>query len=244
MHQQRFEAIEAWLLGTMPGPERERFEADLAQDPGLRAEVDRQRENMLAVELGDLRSAMRAIAADDAPAQRDARAGRPLLLRYAAAVAVLFTVAVWWAARPTADERLFARHYAADPGLPVPMSVPPAGAGVSGDPLFHDAMVAYKLGDHAEARAKWAALLPAAPTNDTLRYYIASAALAQGRAEEALPLLQAVAADGGSAFSAKARWYLFLVHLRSGDTAAMDTMGLDDDPAYGERVRAIKSGRE
>lgn len=240
LHQHRFEAIEAYLIGTMPAPERERFEVEMAHDLRLKAEVDLQRENMLAVELGGLRQNMQAIMQEDslhtggqAPAERSSSPSWTGYLKYAAAIALLVTVSVWWFARPSANERLFAAHFTADPGLPVPMSI-------TNDPVFHDAMVAYKLGDYHEARTKWAVLLADRPANDTLRYYMGSAALAGGSAAGAVPLLQAVASDSTSAFSGKARWYLFLSYLRTGDTAGMAAIGLDDDPVYGERVRAIK----
>ena len=61
------------------------------------------------------------------------------------------------------------------------------------DPVFQDAMVAYKLGDFAEARTKWGNLLQADPGNDTLRFYIANAYVAEGDAKAAIPLFQAVA---------------------------------------------------
>ncbi len=235
LHQHRFETIEAYLLGTMPVAEQERFEAEMTSDTGLKAEVDLQRENMLAVELGGMRSTLRAITNQDVPAHHDrAAAAWTSYLKYAAAIALIVSVAVWWSARPTADERLFAEHFVVDPGLPVPMSI-------SNDPVFHDAMVAYKLGDYEEARSKWSTLLADRPANDTLRYYMGAAALAGGHATDAIPLLQAVSVDSTSSFGTKARWYLFLAYLKAGDRKGMEAIGLDDDPAYGERVREIKS---
>jgi|SRR5690606_14010407 hypothetical protein len=237
LHPTRFETIESYLLGTMPAAERTRFEADMAHDPALQAEVQLQRENMLAVELGGLRASMRSLM-DHA---RPAAPRWSTLLGYAAAIALLVGAVLWTMGRKDPHERLFAEHFVPDPGLPVPMSVPAVRSGITSDPIFHDAMVAYKLGEHAEARTKWTSLLALAPTNDTLRYYIASATLAEGRPHEALPLLRAVAADSTSAFQDKARWYLFLTHLRNGDISALDSIPLDNDPMYGERSRAIKS---
>ena len=52
LRQERFETIEAYLLGTMGDAERLAFEQELASDADLRAEVEAQRENTLAVELG------------------------------------------------------------------------------------------------------------------------------------------------------------------------------------------------
>ncbi|MCW5900279.1 MAG: hypothetical protein KIT10_13510 [Flavobacteriales bacterium] len=233
LNEERFEAIEAYLLETMPLAERERFEQELASDADLRQEVDLMREHILAVELGGFTRAMRTAAEEGRGSDGKRGGGWPGWWRYAAAVAILTAVALWFLLdREPAHERLFAEHYVTDPGLPVPMS--------SGDDeAFHDAMVAFKLGEHDEARSKWMDLLRAAPDNDTLRYYIAQAALAQGDVVGAVPLLGQVAADTTSEFSGKARWYLFLAHLKRGDREAMRALRLEDDVHFGERARAI-----
>lgn len=234
LHQERFEAIESYLLGAMSPDEQRQFEQEMLGDEALRAEVALQQENMLAVELGGLRNTIQAIARGTMVDEHATVTTWPGFMKYAAAAVLLLGVGLWWIARPSTNERLYAEHFSPDPGLPVPMSI-------SNDPVFHDAMVAYKLGDYWEARAKWANLLPSRPASDTLRYYMGSAALAAGDPAQAVPLLQSVAADSASAFNRKARWYLFLSCVRTGDTAGMDATGLDDDPQYGERVRAIKS---
>lgn len=221
--------MEAFLLGTMPAAERTRFEQEMAQDADLRSEVELQRENMLAVELGGMQSSLCGIMDEE---QRQV----PQLwriLKYAAAAALLIAGAAWWFSRPPLNERLYAEYHVADPGLPVPMSA-------TRDPDFQDAMVAYKLGDLEEARAKWSRLLSADPANDTLNYYIASADLSNGDVAASIPYFKAVATDSSSAFHAKARWYLFLAYLHEGRWQDMQALGLEHDPVYGERVRHIE----
>jgi len=230
----RFEAIEAYVLGSMPMDERSAFESEMTKDSALRAEVELQRENTLAVELGAMERTLKAMRAEHAGLAEPGSAGWTNYLKYAAAIAIVLSAALWMLTRPSASERLFAEHYTADPGLPVPMSA-------TDDPAFHDAMVAFKLGDLAEARVKWSTLLQAEPTNDTLRYYIASAALAMDDAAAAIPLFASVAADPTSGFRTKAQWYLFLAYVNAGDIAKAKGMPFDDDPTYGERVREIKA---
>ena len=229
----RFEAIEAYVLGTMAPAARAQFEQQMQSDPALRHEVTMQQEHIRAVELGGLQRTLQGMTTAE-ETRSSGSVGLTRVLRYAAVVALLLGGALWYVLRPSADERLFAEHYVADPGLPVPMSI-------SNDPVFHDAMVAYKLGDYDEARSKWATLLPSRPANDTLRYYMGSAALAGGQPMEAIPLLQAVSADEASFFQHRAQWYLFLAQLYTGDHAAMAGTPLADDAIYGERVRAILS---
>ena len=235
LHKERFEAIEAFLLGTMSPEESHRFEQELAVDASLRDEVELQRENTLAIELAGITRTLQSARAEHREVTTASNGNSwTTYLKYAAMVAVLILGAVWWITRPAENERLFAEYYVEDPGLPVPMSA-------VNDPVFQDAMVAYKLGDYAEARTKWGNLLQREPDNDTLRFYIANTYLAEGDAEAAIQLFQAVANTPSSTFHNKARWYLFLAYLREGRLNELPDTTLVNDPTYGERVRAVRA---
>lgn len=235
LHRERFEAIEAFLLGTMRPEGRERFEQELVADVALRDELELQRENILAVELAGVTRTLKAARAEHREGGAE-HGGRNWYnyLKVAAMVAVLAIGTIWWLGRPTEHERLFAEAYVQDPGLPVPMSA-------VNDPLFQDAMVAYKLGDYEEARTKWGGLLQQEPANDTLQFYIANAYLAEGNAQAAMPLYEAVAEGEASAFQAKARWFLFLAYLHEGRLNELPDTTLLNDPDHGEQVRHIRS---
>lgn len=235
LHKDRFEAIEAYLLGTMDPASRDLFEQEIGTDPTLRDEVELQRENTLAVELAGITRTLHAVRSahhDSAPSSFGGN--WTMYLKYAAMLAVLVLGALWWYGQPAENERLFAEYYVEDPGLPVPMSA-------VGDPVFQDAMVAYKLGDLAEARTKWGNLLQLEPSNDTLLFYIANTYLSEGDAKAAIPLFQAVADAPSSAFHDKARWFLFLAYLHEGRLGELPDTTLVNDPAHGEQVRAIRS---
>ncbi|MBL0128731.1 MAG: hypothetical protein IPP83_15020 [Flavobacteriales bacterium] len=236
----RFERIEAYVLGSMSVDEHALFEQELASDPALKAEMELQRENTLTIELGGMDRLLKSVSTEQRANGADLRtqgAGWKSYLKYAAIVAIVLSGAFWVMTRPTTNERLFAQHFEADPGLPVAM-------GSTTNLAFSDAMVAYKLGDYQEARDKWSILLKADPANDTLRYYIGSAALAMDDADAAIPFLERVAADPGSAFHDKAMWYLFLAYVQQGELAKAKALPLDNDTAYGERARAIKAELE
>lgn len=226
-----FEAIEAYVLERMSAPEREAFEQRMATDAVLRAEVELERDNIRAVELGGVGRTMKRIAQEEGEGLRTG--GRlKSYLAYAAAVAALIIGGVLWLNRAPAHERLFAEHFEADPGLPVAM-------GATDDPVFADAMVSYKEGAYGDARSKWAALLQSDPMNDTLRFYIASAALAQGDAAEAVAPFTAIAADSTSAFRTSAAWYLFLAHLRNGQLEQARSVDLSADTERAAEAKAI-----
>lgn len=230
-----FEAIEDYVLDRMEAADREAFEQRMAADPELRAEVELERENILAVELGGVTRMLKTVGDEQSVDHERSTSGSgwKQYLRYAALLAILLSAAVWLM-RPSTNERLFAEHFLPDPGLPVAM-------GASDDPAFADAMVSYKEGRYADARAKWAPLLGAQPMNDTLRFYTASAFLAEGRINDAIPLLEGLAGDAASKFHIKAQWYLLLAYLRTGQSEKLSAIRLDDDPLYGDRVRAIKT---
>lgn len=230
---ERFETIEAFLLGKMTAEARTAFVAAMESDADLREEVEVQRDNMHAVELGVFTRVLHEVSAKNETRSSTSH-GWTQVLKYAAVVALCVGAALWWMTRPTLNERLYAEYHVADPGLPVPMSI-------SKDPVFHDAMVSFKMGEYEEARTKWAPLLQLDPGSDTLRYYTASALLEMDSTKEAVSLLEGIAADSSSQFSRKAQWYLFLTYLRTGRTDQLGTIHLDDDPIYGARVQAIKA---
>jgi hypothetical protein len=230
-----FEAIEAYVLDRMPAGDRLSFERRMADDPALRAEVEIERENIRAVELGGMVRMLKEVAREEG-AGREGRSdgGWSAYLKVAAMIVVLATAAIWWIGRAPTRERLFAEHFVVDPGLPVEM-------GVAGDPAFADAMVSYKEGHYAEARSKWMPLLQQDPRNDTLLFFTGSAALAAGDADAAITHFVHLVDDPRSAFRERSRWYLFLAYVRMGRSADAKALGLESDRVYGERAREILS---
>jgi hypothetical protein len=231
-----FETIEAYVLDRMSVSERAAFEVRMASDPALRAELELERENIQAVELGGITRMLKALSDEgrrQAPTNEKSW-GR--YMSYAASVAVLLSVAIWWFARPPLPERLFVEHFTPEPGLPVTM-------GATDDPAFSDAMVYYKEGRYAEAYARWSPLLKLEPTNDTLLFYTASAAMADGDVAIAKPSMSIVAASN-SVFQSKARWYLFLAHVQQGEWTEARELRMEEDSVYGLRAMKILSHSE
>jgi len=228
-----FEAIEAYVLGRMSATERDAFEQRLVLEPDLRAELELGREHIRAVELGGLTRTLRTIAEQENASGSQGGSGWGRYIAYAASIALLVSVAIWWAARPPLNERLYAAHFTPDPGLPVAMSA-------TDDHVFADAMVYYKEGRYGEAAQRWAPLLQQDPSNDTLLYYTAMVELVNGDAGSAMARLASVS-DGSSTFKSRARWYLFLIHVKRNEIEQARALQLGTDTMYGERALRILS---
>lgn len=224
-----FETIEAYVLDRMSHTERSDFEQRMAVDPALRAEVEMERENIHAVELGGMRRLLKEIAAEEGTGRASMWSQ---FLKYAAVAATIVTIGTWWLLREPVNEALFAEHFIVDPGLPVTM-------GATATPAFTDGMVHYKQGHYSEAVLAWQALLQQAPTNDTLCFYLGAAALAQDDARAAVPSLAMVAEQGSSTFNPKARWFLFLAYLRLGDRTAAERVVFPDGSHDKQRAADI-----
>jgi len=228
----RFERIEAYVLDRMSVAERQLFEQEISADAGLNQELELQRENTRAVELGGVERQLRQLAKEHAePAVQ--RMNWIPLLKVAAAIAVVLSVAVWFLAQPTASEQLFAEYHVSDPGLPVPMSA-------TDKHVFHDAMVDFKMADYEKAADKWQLQLASLPGNDTLRYYIACAKLEAGDPATAIGLYEGLVQEGSSTFLHKAEWYLVLAYVKAGNGAAVLQFEPAADSPYAERIAEIK----
>lgn len=238
LHITRFEEIEAYLLGRSSDPEH--FEQRMREDVDLREEVEVQRENMLAVELGGFSRSIAEISKRHAaanpvigPAPVARRPNLMWVMRIAAGLALLLGVAWWFLARPDAYDHVIAEYYVADPGLPVPMSA-------TNDAAFHDAMVDYKMGAYPKAISKWNALLVNDPQNDTLRYYLANAQMGDGNANEAIQLYQGLSTDTRSVFHEKAEWRLFLAYVQLHDAEQVQSFKVASGSPYAAEVSAIQ----
>ncbi len=123
LRQEAFEELEAYVLGTMEEGQRITFEQKLASDPELREELELERENILAVEMAGVERTLKDLRAAHGTGSTEGGSRWAPLLKYAAMLALLLGAGIWWAVRPSAQERVFAQYYHPDPGLPVPMIV-------------------------------------------------------------------------------------------------------------------------
>jgi tetratricopeptide (TPR) repeat protein len=225
--QAQFERIEAYLQQNLTEEENLQFKKELASNEALQKEVEIQRNLMLAVEAGALKSKMDAI-------HRKLFRSRSITVWMAVAASIILLVAVgiWLINRPDPAERLYAESFTADPGLPVPMSA-------TDDYLFYDAMVDYKSGKYSLAESKWSTLLIESPVNDTLLYYIGMCNVNDGNHDKAIPYLEKVIQLGSISFSGKSEWYLALCYLKLEDLEGLEKLAKESESDYSQKIRQL-----
>lgn len=235
MDQGKFEQIESYLMKNMAPDEKAEFERQMANDAELRNEVERQRENMLAVEFGAFSGSVTRVAKQyqqENPSIGPTRS-KGHYWAIAAGFAALLAVTIWAVTGSNRSESLMAEYYQPDLGLPVVM-------GVIDDPVFADAMVDYKVGEYDEAIGKWSTISQDVQ-NDTLSYYLASAYLANGQPIKAIPLFKQTLDQPGSAFEHQAAWYLLLSRVSLEQWRAAKAIYIDQNSPYSQQARELRA---
>lgn len=234
MTEQTFDTAEAYLRGTLAPTDRDVFEASLARDMELQAEVAELREAIRAAERAGARAQI--AAARNAYQPRQARGRRLAPARVLAlaasvlliAVVLVYTVLEQRAAQP---EALAAAYF--EPALGLPTTL---GASTQAD--FDEGMIDYKLGNYPAAIERWSALTATAPS-DTLYYYLGVAQLA---ADEASAAVETLARVRTSSLARDAQWYRALGLLAAEDVdEAVSLLGQlsTDDNAYRARAQEL-----
>ena len=127
----------------------------------------------------------------------------------AAALIVLFGV-FWMMDNTTPSEKIFAKNFKPDIGLPLKM-------GSTNSYSFYEGMVNYKQENYKEAIIKWDVLLKVNPENDTLNYFMGVANLALGNADKSLEYLQNQEHFKEGVFREDAAYYAALAKIKEGE---------------------------
>ncbi len=203
----RMERIIRYEEGEMDAAERGAFEADLAADPVLRADLEAARRTIGGLRtLGEerLREELRSADKEDA-----ARTVSGIARWWWAAAAIIALGGLLWWLMPsrTTPQQLADEFMLAEPGLPVLMGTSPRA--------MDAIMNAYKQEDPGTAQRLLKAALEDDAGNDTLRYF---RGVVEGRLTgcAAAEMWFAQVSDA-SAFAAKARYNEALCAIRSGD---------------------------
>ncbi len=206
------EAVERYYNGTMALQKRTLFKEQLHKDGDFKILVEDIRTTLLGIEGQALKERLEAFH-EEISKHNPVVASTPKVRflsfsKIAIAAGIILVLGMLWFLSGSTNDRLFAKYFRPDPGLPTTMSS-------SDNFAFYDAMVNYKQGDYATAISKWEKLEQKAPENDTLNYFLGVAYLAQKNAEKAVPYLKKTANNAESVFLQDAFYYMGLAYLKS-----------------------------
>lgn len=218
--QEQLERIERYLNDTMPDEQRRQFKHQLNTDEAFRLLVDDVKVMLLGIESAALKNNLEQFHDEMVPVKKldqtttteaalKMKKTRIRMLKFMAAAAVVIFIGTFWIeSRSKSPDRLFAKHFTPDPGLPTTM-------GATQNFTFYDAMVNYKQGEYKTAIGKWQTLLSSEQKNDTLYYFMGVAHLANGDELEAINYLQNLTENGSISFQKETAYYLGLAYLKA-----------------------------
>lgn len=206
----------------MMNDEREVFEKELKTDAKFKLVFEDVKGMLLAIESASLKNKLddyhsEMIPVKDLTGETSSKINKRSRSRFfqlliAASLALAFGL-FYFLNQASPSEKLFAKHFKADPGLPTTMST-------STNYNFYDAMVNYKREEYSLAISKWEGLLAEKPQNDTLNYFLGVSYLANGNAEKASVFLLEATKNNTSIFTDDAYYYLALAEIKKDNTEA------------------------
>ncbi len=197
----------------MEEEERSSFEQELKDNLLLRQQLEEVQTLVEGIETVALKEKLNTYHEEISVGSSTFKSARIGFKNYAMAASIAIFIGIatfWFFNRKSPEERLFAKHFVPDPGLPTTM-------GNSTNFAFYDAMVSYKRADYATAITKWETLLNEKPSNDTLNYFIGVAHLANTNADEAIKYLNVASQSKNSVFDKDMIYYLGMANLKAGN---------------------------
>ncbi|WP_111684443.1 tetratricopeptide repeat protein [Winogradskyella tangerina] len=211
--QEEFERIEAYLNGSLSEEDLSSFEVQLKNEEGFASKVEDIKTVLIGIETQSLKAQLdrfhdEAINNSTNASNSETKVRSLNLRRIAVAAALIIAAGSFWFLTGNSNERLYAKYYSPDPGLPTTM-------GDTDNYEFYEAMVSYKQGNYKDALKTWKDQLNTKTKNDTLNYFVGSALLASKQEKEALSYLLEVTKQDHSTFKNEALYYLGLAYLKS-----------------------------
>lgn len=212
--QELLETIERYINGYMAQQELNDFNQLLELDDAFKAKVEDIKTMLLGIEVQALKEKLddfhKEIPKTLTQTTNDNKVRFLNFNKIAVAAAIIVAVGSIWFFNNSPNEKLYAKYFKPDPGLPTTMST-------TDDFDFYDAMVNYKHGDYSLAIDKWNTLSKKRPTNDTLNYFLGVAHLANKNEIEAIPFLEKTVKNKDFALINDAYHYLGLSYLKDGN---------------------------
>ena len=208
--EKEFERIEKYLMGNLSPNELHQFELELQDDSNLQAKVEEVKYLLKGIETASLKSQLNQFHEELVPSKEISKSAstqsRAPIYAIAAVFVALLGLFLFFNTE-SESEKLFAKHFVPDPGLPTTM-------GTTDNFKFYDGMVNYKQEDFKTALDKWNPLLEKNPKNDTLRYFIGVAYLANGDDQKAITDLERLLNSEPKSFKNETAFYLGMAYLK------------------------------
>lgn len=213
--QEEFERIEAYFNGLLSIDDLTIFEKRLNEENGFKSKVDDIKTVLTGIETQALKEQLdvfhKAIPQiSNGNVSTESKVRHLYWKRIAIAAALVIAAGSFWFISGNSNERLYAKYFTPDPGLPTTMSS-------SDNYAFYEAMVDYKQGKYNTAISKWEILQNSKPKNDTLNYFIGVAHLANKNEETAISFLEEAIKNNEFQFADDAYFYLGLAYLKEGN---------------------------
>lgn len=214
--QEEFEYIEKYLNGILDASDLKIFEQRLQDDADFKLKVEEYKALLTGIETQALKEQLNVFHKDIPNntthlTSENTKVHTLNWKRLLVAAVLIIAAGSFWFLNGNSNERLYAKYFTPDPGLPTTMSN-------TDDYEFYEAMVFYKQGNYKDAISKWEILQKAKPDNDTLNYFIGVAYLADKNEDSAISLLEKVSKNSEFVFVNDAYYYLGLAYLKTEKT--------------------------
>lgn len=232
---EEFEEIENFLFNRLSEIEKVSIEHKITTDPEWAQKVDQVKLMILGIKEAAIKDRLQdyhssVVKPFEAPVRV---ANKRKYWPAAASVIFLMMVGALIFFITGNDTKLFNTYYHPDAGLMTSM-------GITENYAFNRAMIDYKSEKYESAMESWKALQKDFPENDSLNYFIGSAALANGQAKESIQYFKKVAERAGF-FQKDAIWYLALAYLKVGNKKeAIKYLNLSDRTEKAELIQKIE----
>ena len=209
--QEFLETVERYYNDSLPTDERLDFEEKLQNDAVLKTQVEDLNMIFLGIESQSFKEQL-DLFHDDIPKGKKPSKVRYLhFIKTGIAAAIIIGIGLFWMNKNPSNDRIYAKYFTPDPGLPTTMST-------TSNYTFFDGMVNYKQGEYKTAISKWTTLEQKSPNNDTLQYFLGVAYLADKNPAKAIPYLNKTVSNSKNLFFEDATFYLGLAYLKEDKT--------------------------
>ncbi len=203
--QEEFERIEAYLNNQLSKEDLAEFEHRLSNESHFAAKVEDVKITLAGIETQALKEQLNVFHNEISKTKVRTLNWKPLAI----AAAFIIAAGSFWFLNGNSNDRLYAKYFTPDPGLPTAMSN-------TDNYAFYEAMVDYKQGNYDIALNKWKTIQTKKPNNDTLNYFMGVAHLANKNQDSAIPFLEKSSKNPEFILSQDAYYYLGLAYLKEG----------------------------